>query len=696
MITLALALLAQSGTVSYDAPMGTVRQVLEQVAKDSKLKIEHSGIAHIPILVHVKNVETKALLQRIAEVTDSELTPIQGGFRLSRGPNRVQRANDEEAKDLAARLQVAIDEKKKSLGSLTDWSEKAVEERADKMATRIEGAIKGNETRAENYIDVTFGDTLDLPASLVLAKLMALPASTWVGTPGNVIRLSDKPNRYQRRLQTDLNSAYSQYADAHNRMLNMTQARLQNPRLTFGLENRNLEAGDVNRTVVLANWVYPGSVGLSVLLVDRASNVAGKVSMSLNLAPASPAAKAFFEGERTEISLPAETVALSKALIFEPPRSSNGMTSMMSNGLMISLGDTIRGPRQPDAILNRLCADLDPYEDVFGYLMRQRAKEKSQQLVATFPSTLFDSALRLGSKEKLKLTEVGRALATEDMLVGEEDGWLTLRPRLSVLIERDLADRAALRTLSQNLRKQGYARIDQLGAYIKTRGGRIDRGEMDYYWIKAMNVVEATRLLESQDALRFYAALPENIRQQANFKGLAQGSLGQLVNDRLTTYIGTTVIIGMGTAISMGSEKPSNQLGRYDLSEALTFNAAEITLKQSQGDSMFVQRDNEGSGKFLTTDQLGVYRALAKKPQFAEFNIDLLPYDSYRPATVKNVEIQISINEELNKSNVLTVDRLQDNITSNEGPWTWGSMPEAFKKKILDAEVKLGPEFGGG
>lgn len=696
MITLALALLAQSGTVSYDAPMGTVRQVLEQVAKDSKLKIEHSGIAHIPILVQVKDVETKALLKRIADVTDSELTEIQGGFRLSRGPNRIQRANDEEAKDLAARLQVAIDEKKRSLGSLTDWSEKAVEERADKMATRIEGAIKGNETRAENYIDVTFGDTLDLPASLVLAKLMALPASTWVGTPGNVIRLSDKPNRYQRRLQTDLSSAYSQYADAHNRMLNMTQARLQNPRLTFGLDNRNLEAGDVNRTVVLANWVYPGSVGLSVLLVDRASNVAGKVSMSFSLGPAPAATKPFFEGDENEVKVPAPTVTLSKALLFEPQRSSNGSTSMMTNGLMINLGDSIRAPKQSDAIVNRLCADLDPFEDFLGLAMRTRARERNEQLVATFPSTLFDSALRLGSKDKVKYSEIGKALATEDMQVVEAEGWLTLRPRLTVLIDRDLADRVALKTLSQYLRKQGYARIEQLGAYITSRGGRLDRGEMDYYWLKAMNVVEASRLLESQDALRFYAALPENIRQQANFKGLAQGALGQLVNDRLTTYIGTTVILGPGTAISMGSEKPSNKLGRFDLSEALTFNAAEITLKQSQGDSMFVQRDNEGSGKFLTTDQLGVYRALAKKPQFAEFNIDLLPYDSYRPATVRNVEIQISIMEEPNKFNVLTVDRLHDNITSNEGPWNWASMPEAFKKKILDAEVKLGPEFGGG
>lgn len=696
MVSLALVLLAQFRSVDIDLPIQPARTVLERVATESGLKVEHTGIAQLPILVQAKGIDPKKLLDKIARVTDSELTAISGGYRLSRGANRVTAADREEGADLATRLEKSLDQKREALKERLDWSDKKVEERSDSIVKKVEEAMKNNPVPDNLYMNIMFGDDLDMPASLVLAKLYSLPASTWVGAPGTVIRLSDRPNRFQRPLKADLKPVYDQYTSAHNRMVAMTQSRIQNPRVSYGMENRQLATGDVDRTVVMANWVYPGYVGLSVLVVDKDANVVGSVSQSLPLSPAD-SLKAAFGDDNTEIQVPPITQALSKAILNEAARTSNSSVSMMNeDGLTISLGRDVKSPKQPPEIIDRLCADKDPYEDILGMALRTRASAHNEAVVASFPADALGQAARLGIQPKFKMSDVGKVLADRDVLVEEADGVLVVRPRLAANIYRNQADRAALRSLCQAISKQGYARMDQLSAYVATRPGRVPRESMDFLWLRALNNVEATRLGDSLDGLRLYSGLPADIKKQANFKGPLRGALANLAFERLSTYIGTTVIIGPGTAISVSSENTPKKLGRYDLSELLIDGVPELGYKQSERSALFVQRNSEGSGKFLTDKELGVFRALSKNSRFAEFASELMPYDSYRPATGRNVEMTISISEGAN-STAFTVDRLNDNVASSDkGPWTWQTLPDEYKKAILDAEEKLGKRFGDG
>lgn len=697
MVCLALVLLAQSKPIDIDLPIRPARTVLERISTESGLKIEHTGIAQLPILVKAKQIDPKLLLEKIARVTDSDLMLINGGYRLSHGANRISAAAQEEAADLAKRLEKSLDEKRDALKERLDWSDKKLDERADSLVKKVEEAMKNNTLRENDYMNIMFGDDLDMPASLVLAKLYSLPASTWVGAPGTVIRLSDRPNRFQRPLKVDMNPIYAQYISAHNRMVTQTQSRIQNTHVSFGLENRQLSTGDVNRTVVMANWVYPGYVGLSVLLVDKESNVVGSVSQSLPLSPAD-SMKAEFGEDSTEIAVPPITQAISKAILNEAARTSNSSVSMMSDdGVAITLGRDLKAPKQTAEVIERLCADKDPYEDVLGTALRARAEAKNEALVASFPADALAQVARLGLQPKFKMSELGKVLADRDVMVEEADGVLVVRPRLSADIDRNQADRAALRTLCQSISKQGYARMDQLAAYVATRPGRIARENLDHLWLRALNSVEANLLAESQDGLRLYAGLPADIKKRTDFKGPLTGALANLAYNRLSTYIGTSVVIGPGIAIGISSEKTPNKLGRYDLSELLVDGVPELSFKQTEQPALFVQRNSEGSGKFASVKELGVYRALSKSSRFTEFASELMPYDSYRPATSRVVQMTLSIAEGPNSYNTSTSDRLSDNVASTDkGPWSWQTLPDEFKKAILDAEEKLGSRWGGG
>ena len=111
------------------------------------------------------------------------------------------------------------------------------------------------------------------------------------------------------------------------------------------------------------------------------------------------------------------------------------------------------------------------------------------------------------------------------------------------------------------------------------------------------------------------------------------------------------------------------------------------------------QRKSEAGGRFLTANQIGVYRAMSKKPRYAEYQSELMPYDTYRQAS--STEIRLNLwwgipGQGGDSNNGATFDRLQDHSVQPEaGTWTWATLPSAVKDQITAAEDKYKDRIGG-
>jgi hypothetical protein len=399
------------------------------------------------------------------------------------------------------------------------------------------------------------------------------------------------------------------------------------------------------------------------------------------------------------IELPQESQAFAKALMAQEPAPSRNTMQMQYDDVMVSLGDNQKMVKQPYSVLDRICSGVDPFEDVAGFSLRKIAAAKNENLVAVFPTDLYDRMNQLGAKGKFTFADFGRVLKNDDIQASSADGWLVVRPRLAVNIQRNLVNRAALTKLCKALRTQGYARVAQLAEYAKSRADNLDRGAMDEIWISVLNAAEATTLEQQIEGLRFYANLPADVKTQTEFKAGISGPLLPIVAQRLETFIGGSQVIGNGTAISSSDQKQSQWLGRYDVSEPLAAGLIRLEFTQKSDTALFAQRKSEAGGRFLTANQIGVYRAMSKKPRYAEYQSELMPYDTYRQAS--STEIRLNLwwgipGQGGDSNNGSTFDRLQDHSVQPEaGTWTWATLPAAVKDQITAAEDKYKDRIGG-
>lgn len=688
--------------ISYDRPMSTVMDALAAISKDSGKTIEYDGIARLPILIHAKDVEPQALLEQIAKATDSVLSTTSTGFRLVRSASRIQQAIDKEKAELAVRLKESIDKRKEEWTSAADWSDAALQAKADAMAKRLEQPLRDNrQTNAGQpmYMEILFGNSNDSPSSIVMAKLFAqTPVATWIpDQPGGVLRLSDKPNRYQRKLPVDLRQAYGQFAAAHNRFRAQMNARLSLENVNIGYADRDLSPQEVDRTVVLASWRESGWVSLNVYLLDQQGNIVSRTMASLSLASKTAEGDPAIASE-TVIETDPKTIEFAKALRNPGASPRSSVYQMTLDGANISLGRFARTPKHSEAVLNRLCEELDPFEDVSGLALRRAAAEERKNVVAVFPEVMFVPSQDLALRPKYTLKDFGTVLRNADVSVIRDGEWMVVTPRLASHLDRNLVDRASLAKYSKLLRNQGYASLEQTSEYVRRRNSRISNGSMDYLWIKALNAVQAEHIIADQASLALFGSLPADLKRTDQFSGPIQGEVAKAVTARITNYLTGGSIIGSGTIISQTVGRPrSTWIGSVDATEPLAMGLVSFEIRNKEQLTLFVQRNSESGGRFINPKEIGIYRVMAKQTQYAEFNSELLPYDRYQKAKSRRVEMLTSWRSLGQEQQILAADNLEDNaVEPGSGVWTWDTIPADIKNAIIAAEKEYATQTGGG
>lgn len=699
MLSVAIICALSQGLVTYDRPISTVQLALDEIAKQSGKQVEQIGIGHVPILIQAKGVEAKDLLERIAQATDSELSTTSTGYRLTRSAGRVQAAKNAEKAEIAVRLTSAIAKRKKEFEGATDWSSKAILDKANRFADRLERSmkeIKQFQDNQEQFTEVYVSTGTDSPAAGLIGKLLATePVATWLpDTPEGIVRISDKPNRFQRRLNANMSRDYDQFAQAQNQMRSLVHTRFQLERTNVGLGTRDLGPGEVQRTIILANWQYRDWLSFTLYLLDRNNHVVGRSSLSLSLAPEAPKGTGEITSEKS-VPVSKETQALVRSLKAASNQSQQNTSYQMSfEDTMISLGQSIRMTKQPEAVLERLSDSIDPFEEISGSALRSLAQEEGKSIVAVLPDSLFLPSLDLGVREKFALKDSGALLQRKDVKVIRTDGWIVVQPRLAVMNDRNVANRTALTTFCRELRAHGYASLEQCLAYAQSRGDRFTMESMDFLWIQAMNGPVSRQLIQDMPGLKLYAGLPSSVKSQTeSTTEVKSGDILKVVGNRLDNHFGDSLVIGDGVAISRTSEERAKTSAAIDVSEPLAAGLVSLNVKHSSGSSLFVKRNGDSGGKFVRTKELGALRVLAAKTQYAEFTDELLPYDSFQKASNRRVEMQFTYAP----SGYILRDDLDDNkVIPNSGPWTWNTLPPEIKNEILDAEKRYRQYAGGG
>jgi hypothetical protein len=282
--------------------------------------------------------------------------------------------------------------------------------------------------------------------------------------------------------------------------------------------------------------------------------------------------------------------------------------------------------------------------------------------------------------------------------VDREDGWMTATPRVAAKKDQNLVNRASLAKLSRALRTQGYASLDQASEYVMSRRGQIGSSSLDEYWIKAINSVEADRISQEQAGMRLYASLPSSVKNTNQYRTEAAGTLMPIIAARLDSHVGGANVIGEGVAIMSyrGDSPQSRWIGHVDISEPLALNLIAFEYTQTVSPTLLVQRKSEGGGRFISPTELGVYRIMAKKPRYANFNSDLLPYDWFQKAKNRKIEMSLKWTPPGTTANQSMSDTLLDNqVEPNQARWTWETLPAEIKQQILDAEKRYADQIDG-
>lgn len=273
---LSTTLLTAQATFSYGGPSLPASKLFELVKDQTSIRVETEGISHVHLYVKVDSVSVPDLVAKVAEVTGASSSLIEGGgYRLSVGKGQLVKFAEAENKSIASGLKWAIDRQKGILADALDWSEIRSNQRAREWTKTLEDSVKDFGSQ-QGVISLNIGGTMDLPASLVLAKILTTIAPEKLISSDKVFRLSDKPNTYQVGLGLDLSGTYKDFVQANNRLHDLSIPRPSGLELSYGLAPGKIGVNDISKTTVIVARENPSDFGIIVAISDRNGDVLGK------------------------------------------------------------------------------------------------------------------------------------------------------------------------------------------------------------------------------------------------------------------------------------------------------------------------------------------------------------------------------------------------------------------------------------
>lgn len=425
-----------------------VSEVLAQVSKEVGFSFAVKEVRDWPIIVSVKSFRAGELLDRIAEVTDSEWVKEPERWVLTRSAARVKKSVDLENADRAARLKPVIDALPTEL----------TQEAFDKAISEVNQEIKDHGGDGTTPRAIFGGPS---PAIvLLMSAVKRMPVREIAEAPiSSFISYSNDPRPGQRKLLPISNDVWNRYRSLRERFAKAVDVPLHLI-MPAGMAKLPLPA-QVRISLTFARPNAMADVYASLSVYDAEGNLLDNAKHTLSLVPPSN------ETSESPVKGAVEFTPEGRRLLValrrtNAPSQSFNLYSTRGELLVVSAADAWLTPINIEAV--RDAVQKEPMAFHLTDWLHDLASKSDRNLVAYVPDHAFGplSDPMNGGADHASLWKALPQVGISASLNAEA---LVIKPRYFARSDRYRVNRKALRTFVDASGPYGLPSLAAISAY---------------------------------------------------------------------------------------------------------------------------------------------------------------------------------------------------------------------------------------
>lgn len=432
--------------VTLRTPAKPVAEVLADVTTQVGFRFEASQVREWPIIVSVKSFRAGDLLDRIAEVTDSEWVKERDRWVLTRSAARVKKAVEIELADRAARLKPVVD------ALPTEMSDADIEKAVADINRLIEDArqMQGGETAIVGGPSASVVLLNEILRRLPIKQLAEAPISSFLS-------YSTVPRPGQSKLTAIPRQAWTRYLETQDRLANKIVVP---PNIKVSGAVTATLPREVNAVLTLGRPMSTANVIAGLYLFDDQGAI---LDMSrTTLAPVPASFRTVSAPSKAKIQLSDEGIGVMRALHRINPSAAPNFRSM--GGEMIPIHPVDPWTTRENIAIVRQLIDQEPFAFHHSDWMLDLASQSSKNLIAYLPDHVFKplTARLEGNSTHESVWNDLPALGIDRVVAGDT---ILLKPKMFARADRYRVSRSALRTLVKESGPYGIPKLIALASY---------------------------------------------------------------------------------------------------------------------------------------------------------------------------------------------------------------------------------------
>ncbi|MDR3688644.1 MAG: hypothetical protein P4L46_04635 [Fimbriimonas sp.] len=725
----ALTKLPPDAGVTFDAPASRAKVLFPQLSKAMGFALDTSPQTEDEVLlIHVKDVPAKDLMDRIAKVANAEWRPEGSGYRLIRTPQLTKQATSRELEDRRAELKDAVDAAVDRVKGLPAWSASEAQ-KAAKGAEGIPANIKISGGGGISFISQPSSGTSS-PAERAIPALLADIGTSKLASlaPGTRTVFALQPTPMQRAL-----------GGSSPRILREFIAQQRQFLEAYSLDHKSSDPSNGKTNVMVFSSAMaepaPGNpdlgIGQAILVIKRDGS-----SLSTHLTVADTNGETIGSGAYTldpvakppaklsgidPISISPLSKELSKNLdggIFSFGGSTRMVSVVMSSTVSVSSEEPVSFTLSSDdaagkkskvssALLERILhpEKFDPESFVPGEAFASAANALSENLVADLPDTSFYTLTKRVADEKVSPHDLVEIVGPEaGLAVQENAGWLTVCARHQATGTQNRVSREYLGPMLRTLDSTRILRLDDMAPFAVRQEKPASMGDIDGIYLQIVNHTagqKAMNYLSGPWTLRFYAALTPAEKsavqagQPISFTDLTSQQVDWLSYDVFNSEDGPTV----------QQPRPNRRsrvvsplfFGRNDsvlsertqiLPDGLPHDGRLVFRIRSENAVLGIE-NSTGNSAILTASRLASQMYQAERPEFATFG-QAPKYDIFHYAKESTYTFEFQL-----LPRVTFTRSLDDPFIDLQGPAaTFQGLPQDFQDQVNRQLSRLRSSLG--
>lgn len=717
-VSLALLLGASSQDLSkkldYEAPGIPASKVVQELSERTGVRLAANPVMGAnPLVIFVKGVTLKELLDRIGAATEGTWSPDSDGtLRLVPLP-----AKNVDAERLAARVArySAYQAKlRKDFASAKPFDRAA----ADTLVREIETHIS-NAANAENNEWYQKGEKLGEqgPMSLLAKRIVVEldPRALAVVQPRRKTAWSSRPTRMQLALPSKASEAIQAFVKEYevwtsavgSRSFTYPQNRGLSTSLYYLVQNNfdwnqtidlTPSTNDLSKLLVFAtSWSGEGARQVEVRLVDKRGKYVAQASVSLDVEGAGQQAGPAVSMEEIMKSSPADEpeVALKPVAVEIAKRFGRMM------GGMAAAPEGELPPLSSEAEFALFNPDkVEPISIGFPDFMSAIHGRSKLNIVASPPDFIGMYSLVLSQQNIKKASQMLRMMRTPmfGLSVKEESGWLVIGNRTTGTgaippgLERRM-NRVALGQLLRQVKQDGMVRIDPLAEFsYRTMSDNGDDFPLEFVYLGIVTGNNDFMALSNGQWLRFYGSLDGDQRQAARAGRL---TIGNLRADQRSMV--DSIVFGAENYGLQYEPKDENQdwelfHGGIKGEPTERFGnglppQARLTMTDLTEDVVLARGTTKWgpTSTHMNVTELANHYAMLEVPQVPSGGEWEPPqYSSFEMQSRRQVQVKVTLDPEVSISGTLSESKQTGRTFAS-----LDQLPEPFKSKFLAEKAKL-------